>query len=476
MIACVSGAPDALQAGRAPPSPCAAPRFGTEDALAALRRCADFGQLRQAHARIIRSGLSSDQLLARKMIQVCSSRGQMDYAALVFRQIERPQTFTWNVMIREYTMNGGSRRAILLYNLMICKGYAPDKFTFPFVVKACIDSLVIEKGREVHGMAIKAGFSRDVFLQNTLMDLYFKCGDGECGRSVFENMPVRSVVSWTTMINGLIACGDLDGARRTFEQMPDKNVVSWTAMINGYVKNGQPQEAFDLFRRMQIDKVEPNEFTLVNLLKACTELGSLKLGRWIHDYALKNGFNLGVFLGTALIDMYSKCDSLEDARRVFDEMQIKSLVTWNAMITSLGVHGCGEEALALFGQMEKANVVPDAITFVGALCACVHMNDLEKAYELFVNMRELYDITPLPEHYACLLELYNHASVQDEDFDFLSNTEMEQNNNILAAFLEADIAQDVSSADWNFPSSFEETSKMDSIYRGQLPRFKWDVG
>ncbi|KAF8020729.1 hypothetical protein BT93_G1231 [Corymbia citriodora subsp. variegata] len=475
MIACVSGTPDALQ-GRNPSLSSAAQGFGPEDALAALRKCANFGQLKQAHARIIRSGLSGDQLLARKMIQVCSSHNRMDYAALVFRQIERPHAFTWNVMIREYTMNGGSRRAILLYNLMIIGGFAPDKFTFPFVVKACIVSSVIDKGREVHGMAIKAGFSRDIFLQNTLMDLYFKCGDKECGCRVFENMPVRSVVSWTTMISGLIACGDLDAARGTFERMPNKNVVSWTAMINGYVKNGQPQEAFDLFQRMQIDRVEPNEFTLVNLLKACTELGSLKLGGWIHDYALKNGFNLGVFLGTALIDMYSKCGSLVDARQVFDEMQIKSLVTWNAMITSLGVHGCGEEALALFSQMEKANVVPDAITFVGVLCACVHMNDVEKAYELFVNMRELYDITPLPEHYACLLELYNRTTVQDEDLNFLNNVQMKQNNNILAALLEADIAQDVSSADRNFPSSFEEASKVGSIYQCQLPRFKWDVG
>ncbi|KAI6677437.1 hypothetical protein NL676_038233 [Syzygium grande] len=474
MIACVSSTPDALQGTN--PFSYSPPRFGSEDALVLLRRCANFGQLKQVHAKMIRSGLSSDQLLVRKMIQVCSSQGKMDYAASLFRQLERPQTFTWNLMIREHTMNGGSRRAILLYNLMLCKGFAPDKFTFPFVVKACVDSSVIDKGREVHGMAVKAGFWRDVFLQNTLMDLYFKCGDRECGCRVFENMPVRSVVSWTTMISGLIACGDLGAARGTFEQMPDKNVVSWTAMINGYVKNGHPQEAFYLFRRMQLDKVEPNEFTLVNLLKACTELGSLKLGRWIHDHALKNGFNLGVFLGTALIDMYSKCGSLVDARWVFDEMQIKSLVTWNAMITSLGVHGCGEEALALFGQMEKANVVPDAITFVGVLCACVHMNDLEKAYELFVNMRDLYGITPLPEHYACLLELYNRTTVQDEDFDLLSNTQMKQNDKILAAFLEADIAPDVSSANRIFHSSFEEASKMGSIYQCQLPRFKWDVG
>ncbi|PKI79250.1 hypothetical protein CRG98_000370 [Punica granatum] len=287
MIASPWSTPDAIN-WRSPCLFSVAPRFGSQDAIALLRKCTSFNQLKQTHAKIIRNGLSQDQLLVRKLIGLCSTYGRMDYAALVFHQVETPHAFTWNLMIREYTISGSSRQAILLYNLMICEGYAPDKFTFPFVIKACSALSVIDKGRELHGLAIKTGLFRDLFVHNTLMDLYFKCGDREYGCKVFENMPVRSVVSWTTMMNGLIANGDLDSALEIFEGMPEKNVVSWTAMINGFVKNQRLQEAFDLFRRMQLENVKPNEYTLVGLLRACIELGSLKLGRWIHEYAVEN--------------------------------------------------------------------------------------------------------------------------------------------------------------------------------------------
>ncbi|KAL6994555.1 hypothetical protein U1Q18_012658 [Sarracenia purpurea var. burkii] len=415
MVACLSCAPNVLPGTIRNPFPNSREndskqlKFGYGDALSLLQNCSDFKQLKQIHARIIRNGLllSHHQLLLTKLIRLCSSYANMDYATLVFSQVPTPPIFAWNLMIRSHTLNGSSPQALLLYNLMICRGMPPDKFTFPFVIKACLASSSADKGKEVHVLAIKCGYSEDIFFQNTLMDLYFKCGESDYGRKVFDKMRAKNMVSWTTMITGLVACGDLDAARALFEQMPIKSVVSWTTMINGYARNGRPYEAFDLFRRMQLDdnNVKPNEFTLVSLLIACAELGSLNLGRWIHDFALKEGFSMGVFLGTALIDMYSKCGSLEDAKGVFDSMEVKSTATWNSMITSLGVHGRGEEALDLFEKMEVANIQPDAITFVGILCACVRTQDVAGGRRYFKYMRERYGITPIVEHHTCMAEL-----------------------------------------------------------------------
>lgn len=250
---------------------------------------------------------------------------------------------------------------------------------------------------------------------NNMMNLYFKIGgDVDDGWKVFNKMRVRNVVSWTTVISGLVACGKLDTAREVFKRMPSKNVVSWTAMIDGYVKNDNPIKAFDLFERMLIDNVRPNEFTLVSLIKACTDLGSLKLGRRMHDFALKNGFELGPFLGTALVDMYSKCGSLDDAVKVFGLMEVRNLATWNTMLTSFGVHGFGNEVLDLFEEMEKAGVVPDAITFVGVLSACVQINDLELGQKYFSLMTEHYGITPILEHYTCMVGLYTRGNELNE--------------------------------------------------------------
>ncbi|KAL2507307.1 Pentatricopeptide repeat-containing protein [Forsythia ovata] len=238
------------------------------------------------------------------------------------------------------------------------------------------------------------------------MDLYFKNHFPDDGLKVFDKMRGRNVVSWTTVIAGLISCGKVDVAQKLFDKMPVRNVVSWTAMINAYARSEKPDKAFELFAKMQLENVRPNEYTLVSLLIACAELESLKLGQWIHDFAIKNGFEIGVFLGTALIDMYSKCGSLENAKRVFDEMESKSLATWNSMITSLGVHGCGEEALALFGKMQMANIRPDAITLVGVLCACLQTNNPESALAYFNYLTEHYNITPSTDHYTSRVEIH----------------------------------------------------------------------
>ncbi|KAL8106438.1 hypothetical protein AgCh_029994 [Apium graveolens] len=338
----------------------------------------------------------------------------MEYARHVFDKMSsRPMTFMWNVMIRGFSVNGRGNEAVGFYNRMVREGVEFDKFTFPFVVKACEG---LEKGKEVHMMAVKCGFDRDLYFQNCLMDFYFKFGEVCYGRKVFDKMRVRNVVSWTTVIAGYVVCKELDVARGLFEEMPVRNVVSWTVIIDGCARNGRPQEAFDLFWRMQLENVKPNEFTLVSLLIACTELGSLKLGTWVHEFALKCGFKVGTYLGTALIDMYSKCGSLEDAKKVFNEMEMKSLATWNSMITSLGVHGCGEEALSLFTDMEMANVHPDAITFVGVLSACINLNDVETGGKLFDYMKERYGIKPIQEHYSCMLELHNRESMIEEAY------------------------------------------------------------
>ncbi|KAL1210064.1 Pentatricopeptide repeat-containing protein [Cardamine amara subsp. amara] len=394
-----------------PPNLLSPPPFRSPEASYFLRTCSNFTQLKQIHTKIIKHNLTNDQLLVRQLINLSSSFGETQYASLVFHQLQSPSTFTWNLMIRSLSVNQKPHEALLLFILMLSQQSQFDKFTFPFVIKACLSSSSLRLGTQVHGLAIKTGFFSDVFFQNTLMDLYFKCGKPDCGRKVFDKMPGRSIVSWTTMLYGLVSNFQLDSAEVIFSQMPTRNVVSWTAMITAYVKNRRPDEAFQLFRRMQVDNVKPNEFTIVNLLQASTQLGSLTMGRWVHEYAYKNGFVLDCFLGTALIDMYSKCGSLQDARKVFDVMQSKSLATWNAMITSLGVHGCGEEALSLFEQMEEeeAEIEPDAITFVGVLSACANTGNVKDGLRYFVRMIQVYGITPIREHNACMIQLLEQA-------------------------------------------------------------------
>ncbi|KAF2323013.1 hypothetical protein GH714_032756 [Hevea brasiliensis] len=316
---------------------------------------------------------------------------------------------------------------------MIFRGFPPDKFTFPFTVKACLASSALEKGKEVHGFSTKTWFWKDTFFHNTLTDLYFKCRAADYG------------------LRCLTKC-------------------VFVVLFRG------PPSLLDLL----LVGTRPNEFTLVGLLKACTELGSLQLGSRIHDYALKKGFKLGVFLGTVLIDMYSKCGSLVDAKQVFDKMQVKSLAAWNSMITSLGVHGCGKEALAVFAQMEEANIKPDAITFVGVLCACVRMNNVEEGDRYFKYMTECYGITPILEHYTCMIKLYTCANMLNEVNILVNSMPMKLNESPEAALMWPSIIDGMAEKERFFEHHgkglycFETPTCQ--LSQNQFWCFKWNVG
>ncbi|KAG0489424.1 hypothetical protein HPP92_008235 [Vanilla planifolia] len=309
-------------------------------------------------------------------------------------------------MIRANIAAGAPTDALLLYNRMVAAGVPVDKFTFPFTIRACSAIANVAKGKEVHAFAIKCGFARDSFFFNALISFYFACGLEADARMVFDRMHVRTVVSWTAFVSGLVACGDLLAARASFEVMPEKNVVSWTAIINGYARSGQPEEAFVLFRQMHKENQKPNPYTIVALLIACTKLGSLSLGRWVHEFASKNGMlKDGPYVGTALVDLYSKCGSVSDAIKVFNEMPVRSLATWNSMITSFRVHGRWQEALELFREMLNRRLIPDCITFAGVLCVCARCGMVEEGLKLYREMKEHYNIEPGLLHNECLAVL-----------------------------------------------------------------------
>ncbi|KAL6003599.1 hypothetical protein ACLOJK_023832 [Asimina triloba] len=410
--------------------------------LSLLRLSSTQKHLQQIHAHILKSNLAHTETLATKLISLYSSHSDLDSAVCIFNCIETPSTFTCNIMIRSHALYGSPHDSLRVYCLMLARCLPPDKFTFPFLIKACSilrpRHAALRIGKCVHASSVKAGFATaDVFAQNTVMDLYFKTGDLGYGRKVFDKMRVRNVVSSTTAVSGLVACGELEAARGVFERMPVKNVVSWTAMIHGYVGRGRVQEAFELFSRMQAENVRPNEFTLVSLVLACTELGSLELASWIHEFALKNGFELGVHLGTAMIDMYSKCGSIKDAMKVFDEMPKRTVATWNSMITGLGVHGLCNKAVALFVEMEKRNVRPDGITFLAVLCACVNACMVDEGLEIFEKMREKYAMIPTSEHYGCMVELLCRSGMLDEAYDFLKNMGKEEDDDAWRPLLRA---------------------------------------
>jgi pentatricopeptide repeat protein len=138
-------------------------------------------------------------------------------------------------------------------------------------------------------------------------------------------------------------------------------------MVLGHVKCGQGQKALELFQQMQQQGVQPNSVTFVGVLKACANVAVIEEGRCAHKQIIQSGWDSDVFVGSSLVDMYAKCGSMEDAQRVFNNMQSYDVVTWTTMI--LGHMKCGQGQKALILTNAKDRCVA-RLSFVRVLNAC----------------------------------------------------------------------------------------------------------
>ncbi|XP_016185295.1 pentatricopeptide repeat-containing protein At5g15340, mitochondrial-like [Arachis ipaensis] len=217
-------------------------------------------------------------------------------------------------------------------------------------------------GSQLHALVVKLGVSGCVRVCNALMDVYVKCELVGGVRRVFEDMGLKTVVSWTVVLEGVVKGEGLENGRKVFDEMPERNEVAWTMMIVGYVENGMTREAFELLREMIFEcGFVLNDVSLCSILSACSQSGDVSLGRWVHGYAVKEiGWDVGVMVGTGLVDMYAKCGRIGAALVVFRNMPRRNVVAWNAMIGGLAMHGKGKDVVDMFDSMIGEGVSPDA--------------------------------------------------------------------------------------------------------------------
>eukprot|EP01018_Ginkgo_biloba_P030678 Gb_05649 [translate_table: standard] len=227
----------------------------------------------------------------------------------------------------------------------------PDCSTYASLLRGCSNRKALPEGRLVHAHIIERGCQIGVFLGNTLVLMY-------------------------------AGCGSLMDARRILDEMPIRNVVSWTAMIAEYTQNGHVDEALALYYQMQRTGIQPNQFTFSSVLPACASLAALRHGKEIHDDIIRSGFQSNVFVGSALVDMYVKCGSLEDARKVFDKLPDRNVVSWNAMIAGYAHNGHVDEALKLFQKMPKRDVV----SWTALVAGYAQIGLVDEAEKLFEKM------------------------------------------------------------------------------------------
>ncbi|KAA0052506.1 pentatricopeptide repeat-containing protein [Cucumis melo var. makuwa] len=366
-----------------------------------LRKCISLVQLcgssqsklKQVHAFSIRHGVPPQNPDFNKhlIFALVSLSAPMSFAARIFNQIQAPNIFTWNTMIRGFAESENPSPAVELFSQMhAASSILPDTHTFPFLFKAVAKLMDVRLGEAIHSVVVRNGFDSLLFVQNSLVHMY----------SVF---------------------GFAESAYQVFEIMSDRDLVAWNSVINGFALNGMPNEALTLFREMGSEGVEPDGFTMVSLLSACVELRALALGERAHMYMVKVGLVRNQHASNALLDLYSKCGNFKDAQKVFDEMEERSVVSWTSLIVGSAVNGLGNEALKLFGELERQGLKPSEITFVGVLYACSHCGMLDEGFDYFRRMKEEYGILPRIEHHGCMVDLLCRAGKVGDAYNYIRN-------------------------------------------------------
>ncbi|KAA8544556.1 hypothetical protein F0562_022585 [Nyssa sinensis] len=306
--------------------------------------CCDFEFGQQVHGEVIKVGLDSDAFLGTNLLRMYSRVNDLNSARKVFDGMPRRDLVTWNALIACYSKYGMADASVELFQKLGREGILADEYTYAIVLNQFASCSQVFEAMQVHSLIIRNGFCSECYISNSLVNLYSKCG--------------------------FVASAFL-----LFEEMPDQDVVSWTAIISGFSNSGHVKEAIWLFYKMQLAEVEPNSFTFGAVISMCSVSSALNKGKQFHGLILKFGLEADIVVGSAIVDVYSKCGGMDDALRVFRSMPERDIVSWNGIICGYAQNGETMEALKLYNEMmqsESSVITPNDVTFVGLLSACSH--------------------------------------------------------------------------------------------------------
>lgn len=457
--------------------------------IQACRNLAAFEAGRTIHASTIRAGYSSITSIHNSLLSFYA-QFEMHLAHNLFDEMTERDVISWSVMIATYAQSEDeSVLALEFFQRMIDFGEPPDGQSVVSVLKACTKLKAIRLGESIHGFVISRGMGYDLFVHNSLIDLYSKCNDIDSSLRVFGGIPEKNVVSWNSLLSGLVqnqmhpealtlfdsmhkagiesdevtlvnllqlckffldpyqcklihsrilrqgfelnelvtnslidayaSCNLITYAWSQFNNMITRDAVTWSTMIAGFTHCGMPDEAIAVFREMSHTSERPNAVTMLNLLEACSLSADVKRSRWAHGIAIRGGLESNVVVGTAILDMYSKCGSIGSSRKVFDRIPYKNVVTWSAIIAAYGMIGLPNEALALFHEMKVCGLRPNQVTALSLLSACSHGGLVEEGVSLFEELIWDHEVELVIEHYSCLVDLLARAGKVDSAMNLI---------------------------------------------------------
>ncbi|XP_010060126.2 pentatricopeptide repeat-containing protein At5g04780, mitochondrial [Eucalyptus grandis] len=384
----------------------------------ALNACSSLRSLelgKQIHAYIVKYRIEQDASIGNALCSLYSKFGNLDYAVKTFRGITEKNVISWTAIISACSENGKAASGLSFFSEMLWENVEPNEFTLTCVLSLCCTVMSLSLGKQVHSLSIKRGYQLNLPVRNSAMYLYLKCGLVDEAYKLFNEIESSSLVTWNAIIAGHV-------------QIMDFASDNLSAYQGG-------TRALEIFLRMIHSGLKPDLFTFSSVLTLCSKLVAQEQGEQIHAQTIKTGCLSDVVVGSALVNMYSKCGSIRRASKAFVEMSTRTLISWTTMITNFAIHGKTQQALQLFEDMRLVGVKPNQITFVGVLAACGHSLMVDEALNYFEMMQKEYRIKPVMDHFELLVDMFVMSGRIDEAFDLIKKMHYEPNEFIWSALI-----------------------------------------
>ncbi|KAG6466428.1 hypothetical protein ZIOFF_075784 [Zingiber officinale] len=394
------------------------------------------------HAKIITFGLHPNTNLFIKLLILHLRCRSFLHARKLFDQMPRRTLSAYNYMIAGYFKEGRVEESLDLIRKLLASNQKPDGFTLSMALKLSASLGLWNLPREIHAQIVRLGIgSSDEVVIAALVDSYVKNGNLQYARSVFDSMPEpeRNLICSTALVVGYMNQGEFNEAEHIFRSSKEKDVILFNAMIEGYSRGLDTcVNSIEMYKMMQRLNYLPTISSFVSVIGACALSSASEVGEQIHGQMAKMEALSHVKCGSALVDMYSKCGKVADARKMFDEMPEQNVFTWTSMIDGYGKNGIPNLALTLFYKMKDCcNDRPNHATFLSVLSACGHAGLVSNGRQIFESMEREYKLKPRIEHYACMVDLLGRSGNLSEAYRFIEQMPMKPNSDVWTALLGA---------------------------------------
>ncbi|KFK26885.1 hypothetical protein AALP_AA8G306100 [Arabis alpina] len=368
-------------------------------------RSLDLGK--QIHSQTIKVGWEDSTDVGNALVDMymkCSA-SEVE-ASRVFRAMISPNVVSWTTLIIGLVDHGFERDCFGLLMDMVTEGVEPNVVTLSGILRACSKLKCIRQIVEIHGYLLRRHIDGEIIVGNSLVDAY-------------------------------ASSSKVDYAWNMTKLMGRRDGITYTSLVTRFNELGKHDMALSVIRHMCADGIGLDEFSLPGFISASANMGALETGKHLHCNSVKSGFSSAVSVLNGLIDLYGKCGSLEDAKKIFEEIAAPDVVSWNGLVSSLASNGCISSALSAFEEMRMKGTEPDSVTLLILLSACSNGRLTEMGLEYFRSVKEIYNIEPQIEHYVHLVGILGRAGRLEEATGIVETMPLKPNALIFKTLLRA---------------------------------------